>query len=153
MASGRSPRTRAQLPQRQLRFIDNDQQVGGFDLVVMNQLRHSLAAFVHERQRFGQQAYDSFGPPPSGNEGTSWGRQEIDACPPRDFFDHRETDVVSSAPILRARIPETNDRFHELRIYSFSSSAFAMMAWTTIMSPPLIPFHFPPAAISRTRIP
>ena len=102
------PRARARsLPSGSCTSSTTISRSADVDLEVPRQLADRLAAEVHERQRLGQQRA-AVRPTPLGDQRLGRRRLEPDRCPPREFVDHREPDVVPRALVLRARIAEPN---------------------------------------------
>src|SRR6478672_4276172 len=79
--------------------------------------------------------------PPSGGR-----RFEPHRCPPRDFVDDREPDVVPRPLVLRARIAEPNYQFdgqlHGIAYFFLSSFGFLSSFFSAVASSPssFLPF-------------
>ena len=101
MPTRRSARARPKLPERQLRFVDDDEEVGRVDLEIPQQLANRLAAVVHEREWLGD---DRVAVAPPGHQRVGRRRFERDGRAARHFVDHVEADVVPRAAVLRTRI-------------------------------------------------
>src|SRR5262245_565506 len=181
VTASRPSRPRSQLGERQLHFVDDDEQVVLIDLVIPKQRANRLAARVHESHRLGQQRVAIA---PARRDGLRRRGIELRVRSSRQFVEYREPDVVSSATVLRSRISEPDDDFHYFFLSSFSSSAssflpflmtsgsagaagaaaaasagaatssaFGMITCTSIMSASLMAVHFGLAGMSRTRMP
>src|SRR3954471_4272684 len=181
VTAGRPARPRPHSAERQLDFVDDDEEVGDLDLEVAQQLADRLAAQVHERERLDQQRV---GGAPFANQRLGGRRLEHDAAAARQLVDHLEADVVARALVFRARVAKPRDELYFFFSSFFSpssssflpflitsgsagvavaaaavsvvvatSSAFGMITWTSISSASLTGVHFGLVAMSRTRTP
>ena len=97
------PRGRARSRrQRQLHFVDHDQQVRRVDLEVARQPADRLAARVHERQRLGQQHADRRARRHFAISASTGAASNSTPAAPRQLVDDREPDVVPR-PLVLAR--------------------------------------------------
>src|SRR6185503_7158718 len=117
--AGRSRRPDPDPPRLELHLVDDDEEIGGIDLVELQQPDDRRAAQVHERERLGQDHVSCperrrrVGPPPRDQRlDASRRRFPQAAVPPRQQIDGVEPGVVPRAGVLGTRIAQADDQLH-----------------------------------------
>src|SRR5687767_11487867 len=150
VTASRSARAQSQSSQRQIRIVDDDEQIGGREFVKACNLAHRPSAQIHEGRRLGEQhAIADLG----NLRCLRFPLRVIfqrHAIATRKLFGDLEPDIVPGVLVLAARIAETNDQLQGRR-YFFSF--FAAAGGASAPSSSFLPFLMTSGSAATAAVP